>query len=113
MREKQRFLVYRWKKQAKLSGNELEELVYKEVGRLYGDFGQSLCGPRYKLFALGAEGVVIKVRIEATKQILQVVKDFKSLQLVHIAGSATLTKKAVKKKLPKLKLEINNQFGIW
>ena len=111
MREKQRYLIYKWRKRSKLPSNvELEDLLVKETARLFGDFGASLCGPRFRVFQLGDEGIAVKVRFEAQKHVAHVIRDFKTLHLLHVAGSATLAKKAVAKKMPSVSV---NDSGIW
>lgn len=103
-------MVYRWKKTQKMPATELEDLAHKEIQREFGDFGEALCGPRFRVFGLGDSGVVVKVRFEAQKHVLVVFKEFNSLQLVHIAGSAELARKAIRKKLPRV---VVSDTGLW
>ena len=98
MREKQRFLIYKWKYAPKINFSEFESIMEKDLNRQLGDFGLATCGPRFKLFAISTKGFVVKVRIEAHRLVADILQTFKTFQLVHISGSAGLARKAIGKK---------------
>ena len=99
MREKQRFQIYRWAHTPKLSFTEFEALIQRDLHAQLGDFGVAAIGPRFKLFPIGTKGFVVKVRVESHANVMRVLKEFKGIRLVHVAGSARLAQKAVLKKL--------------
>lgn len=99
MREKQRYQVYKWTHAPKVSFNEFESLIQKDLQNQLGDFGLAAAGPRFRLFPIGTKGFVVKVRIEAHVNVMRALKEIKGIRLIHVAGSARLAQRAIVKKL--------------
>lgn len=104
MREKERYLVFEWRRKKKeaLNFGQVQELIAKEFIRQYGELGFALCGPRFRIFQFGENvGICIRLRREAKEIMCACMRTLKaSFQLVHVAGSAAQATRAVKRKYP-------------
>lgn len=105
MRDKQRYMIYIRDPSINKStlgggggggGVQMERRLNKEIRARFGDLGVASLGTKFRLFQLNDNVLVVRTRVETIHDVAEC--DVGPWTLIHVAGSASLAKKAIKTK---------------